>query len=69
MPSKAKQPTPPKKADTAKGTSAKKASPAEGAPVKRTSAGKGASSKKVNPALIKPLQPWWARIRCPGLRW
>src|SRR5215216_2919839 len=35
MPSKAKQPTPAKKADTAKGT----------------------SGKKVNPALMKPLQP------------
>jgi upstream activation factor subunit UAF30 len=57
MPSKAKQPTPPKKADTAKGTSAKKASPAEGASAKRASADKGASGKKVNPALMKPLQP------------
>jgi len=57
MPSKAKQPTPPKKADTAKGASAKKASPAEGTSAKRTSADKGASGKKVNPALMKPLQP------------
>jgi upstream activation factor subunit UAF30 len=57
MPSKAKQPTPPKKADTAKGTSAKKASPAEGTSAKRTSADKGASGKKVNPALMRPLQP------------
>jgi chromatin remodeling complex protein RSC6 len=57
MPSKAKQPTPAKKADTAKGTSAKKASPAEGTSAKRTSADKGASGKKVNPALMKPLQP------------
>ena len=57
MPSKAKQPTPPKKADTAKGTSAKKASPAEGTSAKRTSTDKGASGKKVNPALMKPLQP------------
>ncbi len=57
MPSKAKQPTPPKKADTAKDTSAKKASPAEGMSAKRTSANKGASSKKVNPALMRPLQP------------
>jgi upstream activation factor subunit UAF30 len=57
MPSKAKQPTPPKEADTAKGPSAKKASPAEGASAKRTSADKGASGKKVNPALMKPLQP------------
>ena len=57
MPSKAKQPTPPKKADTAKGTSAKKASPAEGASTKTASAEKGASGKKVNPALMRPLQP------------
>jgi upstream activation factor subunit UAF30 len=57
MPSKAKQPTPAKKADTAKGTSAKKASPAEGASTKRASADKGASGKKVNPALMRPLQP------------
>jgi upstream activation factor subunit UAF30 len=57
MPSKAKQSTPPKKADTAKGPSAKKASPAEGASAKRTSIDKGASGKKVNPALMKPLQP------------
>ena len=57
MPSKAKQPTPPKKADTAKGASAKKASPAEGTSAKRTSTDKGASGKKVNPALMKPLQP------------
>src|SRR5215210_7046862 len=57
MPSKAKQPTPPKKADTAKGTSATKASPAEGTSAKRASADKGASGKKVNPALMKPLQP------------
>ena len=57
MPSKAKQPTPAKKADTVKGTSAKKASSAEGAPAKRASADKGASGKKVNPALMKPLQP------------
>ena len=57
MPSKAKQPTPAKKAETAKGTLAKKASPAEGASAKRTSADKGASGKKVNPALMKPLQP------------
>ena len=71
MPSKAKQPTPPKKPDVAKrapakeasstaakSTSAKKASPPEGASAKKTaSAGKGASGKKVNPALMKPLQP------------
>ena len=70
MPSKAKQPTPPNKADTAKNapdkkasstaaksTPAKKASPAKGTSAKTASAGKGASGKKVNPALMKPLQP------------
>ena len=70
MPSKTKQSTPPKKPDvakstpakeasstTAKSTSAKKASPAEGKSTKEPSAGKGASGKKVNPALMKPLQP------------
>ena len=57
MPSKAKQPTPAKKADTIKGTSAKKTSQAEGTSAKRTSADKGTSGKKVNPALMKPLQP------------
>ena len=57
MPSKAKQPTPANKAEAAKGTSAKKASAAEGASAKRASAGKGTSGKKVNPALMKPLQP------------
>ena len=70
MPSKAKRPTPPKKADTAKNapdkkasapaaksTSGKRASPAEGTSGKTASAGKGASGKKVNLALMKPLQP------------
>src|SRR4051794_18415498 len=70
MPSKAKQPTPPKKADTAKNAPAKKASvpaakstsgkgasAAKDAPAKTASAGTGASGKKVNPALMKPLQP------------
>ena len=69
MPSKTKQSTPDKKADAAKepakkasptaakSTAAKKASPAEGASAKTASAGKGASGKKVNPALMKPLQP------------
>jgi upstream activation factor subunit UAF30 len=70
MPSKAKQPTPPKKAETAKNapdkkasapaaksTSAKKASPSEGTAAKEASAVKGSSGKKVNPALMKPLQP------------
>ena len=70
MPSKAKQPTPPKKAEAtknapdkkasvpaAKSTSGKRASPAEGTSGKEASAGKGSSGKKVNPALMKPLQP------------
>src|SRR5215218_8702505 len=46
MPSKTKQSTPPKKA-----------SPPEGASAKTARAGKSASGKKVNPALMKPLQP------------
>ncbi len=41
----------------AKSTSAKKASPAKGSSTKEGSAGKGASGKKVNPALMRPLQP------------
>ena len=70
MPSKDKQPTPPKKADTAKNAPAKKASvpaakstsgkranPAEGTSGKTARAGKSSSGKKVNPALMKPLQP------------
>src|SRR3954453_760848 len=70
MPSKAKQPTPPKKAETAKNapdkkanapaaksTSRKRASPAEGTSGKEASAGEGSSGKKVNPALTKPLHP------------
>jgi upstream activation factor subunit UAF30 len=65
MPSKAKQPTPPKKANTAKNasapaaksTSGKRASPAEGTSSKEASAGKSSSGKKVNPALMKLLQP------------
>jgi upstream activation factor subunit UAF30 len=65
MPSKAKQPTPPKKADTAKNApankasapAAKRASPAEGTSGKEARAGKSSSGKKVNPALMKPLQP------------
>ena len=65
MPSKTKPSTPaaketsPKKASStaAKSTAAKKASPAEGTSAKDASAGKGASGKKVNPALLKPLQP------------
>ena len=70
MPSKTKQSTPPKKPDVAKrvpaketsptpakSTSAKKASPPEGASAKTANADKSASGKKVNPALMKPLQP------------
>jgi upstream activation factor subunit UAF30 len=71
MPSKTKQSTPDKKPDVAKSTpakeasstaakssAAKKTSSAEGASAKKTaSAGKGASGKKVNPALMRPLQP------------
>src|SRR5690242_763444 len=62
MPSKAKQTTTAEKADPAKSTASKsaaskKASPAAGASAKDASAGKAASGKKVNPALMKPLQP------------
>ena len=69
MPSKTKQSTPDKKveaakepakkasAPAAKSTSGKRASPAEGTSGKEASAGKGSSGKKVNPALMKPLQP------------
>src|SRR5215203_444871 len=63
MPSKSKtsttaaKSTATKKADAAKDAPAKKASPAEGASTKRASADKGASGKKVNPALMRPLQP------------
>src|SRR5215204_828345 len=50
---------PAKKASTtaSKSTASKKASPAEGTSAKTASASKGASGKKVNPALMKPLQP------------
>jgi upstream activation factor subunit UAF30 len=41
----------------AKSTPAEKASPSEDTAAKEASAGKGASGKKVNPALMKPLQP------------
>ncbi len=69
MPSKTKQNTPDKKVEAAKepakkasptaakSSAAKKTSSAEGASAKKASAGKGASGKKVNPALMKPLQP------------
>jgi upstream activation factor subunit UAF30 len=62
MPSKTKQTTTAEKADLAKSTAlkstgSKKASPAEGTSGKTASTGQGASGKKVNPALMKPLQP------------
>jgi len=65
MPSKTKPSTPAAKAASAKkassiaekSTSAKKASPGEGTSAKSASAGESASGKKVNPALMKPLQP------------
>ena len=55
----AAKPEPAKKASptAAKSTPAKKAGSAEGTPAKKAGAGKGASGKKVNPALMKPLQP------------
>ena len=69
MPGKTKQSTPDKKveaakerpakkanAPAAKSTAAKKTSSAEGMSAKTASA-KDASAKKVNPALMKPLQP------------
>jgi upstream activation factor subunit UAF30 len=57
MPSKTKQTTTAEKADAAKSTPAKKASPAGGTSGKTASASKSTSGKKVNPALMKPLQP------------
>ena len=64
MPSKTKPSTPaaketaPKKASsTATKSTSAKASPAEGTSTKTASAGEGASGKKVNPALMRPLQP------------
>ena len=42
---------------TSASNTAKTTSSAEGASAKTASAGKGASGKKVNPALMKPLQP------------
>src|SRR3954466_15153816 len=41
----------------AKSTVTKEAGSAEGTPVKKAGTGKGASGKKVNPALMRPLQP------------
>ena len=57
MPSKTKQSTPDKNVKAAKDTPAKKAGSAESTSAKMASAGKGASGKKVNPALMRPLQP------------
>ena len=70
MPSKTKQPPPSNTADAPKGssaktanatpaesTAAKKAGPAKGTSSQAASAGKSAAGKKVNPALMKPLQP------------
>ena len=57
MPSKAKQTTTAEKADPTKSAASKKGSSAAGTSAKGASAGKGASGKKVNPALMKPLQP------------
>ena len=70
MPGKTKQSTPDKKveaareepvkkanAPAAKSPAAKKTSSAEGMSAKTASAGTGTSGKKVNPALMKPLQP------------
>jgi upstream activation factor subunit UAF30 len=52
MPSEAKRST-----TAAKRVPAQKAKAAQDAPANTASAGKGASGKKVNPALMKPLQP------------
>ena len=57
MPSKAKQTTTAEKSNPTKSAASKKGSQAEGASAKKASAGKGASGKKVNPALMRPLQP------------
>ena len=57
MPSKAKQTTTAEKSNPTKSAASKKGSQAAGPSAKDASAGKGASGKKVNPALMKPLQP------------
>ena len=68
MPSEAKRGT-----TAAKSGPAQKAKAAKDAPAKTASA-KDAPAKKVNPALMKPLQPskslppWWAPSRYLGLR-
>ena len=55
MPGKTKQSTSDKSAKAP--TKAKKAGPAADTPTKKASPSKGASGRKVNPALMKPLQP------------
>ena len=55
MPGKTKQSTSDKSAKAAK--TAKKAGPAPDTPTRNASTSKGASGRKVNPALMKPLQP------------
>jgi upstream activation factor subunit UAF30 len=57
MPNKSKQTTTAEKADPTKSAASKKGSSAAGTSAKGASVGKGASGKKVNPALMKPLQP------------
>jgi chromatin remodeling complex protein RSC6 len=57
MPSKAKQTTTAEKSNPTKSAASKKGSSAAGTSAKGASVGKGASGKKVNPALMKPLQP------------
>ena len=57
MPTKAKASTTPKKDDAGESAPAKTASPAAKSAPKGASTGKGSSGKKVNPALMKPLQP------------
>src|SRR3954464_5224331 len=57
MPSKAKQTPTAEKADPTKSAASKKGSSAAGTSGKAASVGKSASGKKVNPALMKPLQP------------
>jgi len=59
MPGKTKQSTPDKKVEAAKEEPAKKANApaAKSTAAKTASAGTGTSGKKVNPALMKPLQP------------
>src|SRR4051794_27722779 len=57
MPTKAKASTTAKKDDAGENAPAKKASAAAKSAPKEARAGKSASGKKVNPALMRPLQP------------